>query len=153
MAWDLTEKEIESVKHLLPESMVLLMQVIGAQATYKLVRRWGGINLPVGMNKTRAGQQLHARLAEEVGEEAAGKISQIYGQQRFLWVPKCQEALRELRNRQIRARLDDLTMRQDALSMPWAVKQLALEYDLTDRQIWYIAKETDIEPDPQMALI
>ena len=105
------------------------------------------------MNKTRAGQQLHARLAEEVGEEAAGKISRIYGQQRFLWVPKCQEALRELRNRQIRARLDDLTMRQDALSMPWAVKQLALEYDLTDRQIWYIAKETDIEPDPQMALI
>lgn len=153
MNWDLTEEDFAAVRHLLPESVVVLMQIVGAEAAFKLVKRFGGINLPVGMNKTRAGKILHARLAEEVGEENAAKIGRVYGGQRFLWLPRCQDAMRELRNRQIRAKLDRLTMDREAPhSMPEAVRAVALEYGLTDRRVWYIAKETDIEPAPQNAL-
>ena len=152
MAWSLSEKDFDDVRHLLPDGAVDLIQVVGADAAYRLIKRWGGTSLPVGMNKTRNGKILHAKLAEEIGEENALKIGRIFGRQRFLWVPKCQEALRELRNRQIRARLDELTMGGGIYSMPEAVRKTAVEYDLTDRQIWYIAKQADIEASPQPAL-
>ncbi|WP_107878534.1 Mor transcription activator family protein [Neisseria animaloris] len=152
MAWEMTEQDFNSVGHLLPEGAIDIIQVIGPDAAYQLIKRWGGINLPVGMNKTRAGKMLHAKLAEEIGEENAGKISRVYGGQRFLWIPKCQDAMRELRNRQIRAKLDIMTMR-DKLGMPEAVRQIAIEYNLTDRQVWNISKLPDIEPSPQINLI
>ncbi len=148
----MTEQDFNSVGHLLPEGAIDIIQVIGPDAAYQLIKRWGGINLPVGMNKTRAGKMLHAKLAEEIGEENAGKISRVYGGQRFLWIPKCQDAMRELRNRQIRAKLDIMTMR-DKLGMPEAVRQIAIEYNLTDRQVWNISKLPDIEPSPQINLI
>ncbi|MCS4534261.1 Mor transcription activator family protein [Neisseria montereyensis] len=152
MAWSLTEQEFDNVRHLLPDGAIDLIQVVGADAAYRMIKRWGGTSLPVGMNKTRNGKILHANLAEEIGEENALKIGRLFGKQRFLWVPKCQDALREVRNRKIRAQIDDLTMR-GSYSMPEAVRKIAVEYNLTDRQIWYIAKQTDIDASPQMALI
>lgn len=145
MAWNVSAEDFEAVKHMLPDSMLELMQVIGFDATYTLVKRFGGINIPVGMAKTPAGKVLHARLSEEIGEDNAYKVSRIFGHQRFLWVPKCQDAMRELRNRKIRAELDRLTMRPHNYSMPTAVRTVALDFGLTERQIWYIAKETDIQ--------
>lgn len=152
MAWSLNKKDFDEVRHLLPDGAIDLIQVVGADAAYRLIKRWGGTSLPVGMNKTRNGKILHANLAEEIGEENALKISRIFGRQRFLWVPKCQDALREVRNRKIRAQIDDLTMR-GSYSMPEAVRKIAVEYNLTDRQIWYIAKQADVDASPQMALI
>ena len=57
--------------------------------------------------------------------------------------------MRELRNRKIRAELDRLTMRPHNYSMPTAVRTVALDFGLTERQIWYIAKETDIQESKQ----
>ena len=148
-----TEAELRAMSAALPENAVLLAQVVGWEATFKLVKRWGGINIPVGMNKTRAGKILHAKLAEEIGEAAAGKISRLFGKQKFLWIPKCEDALRKIRDRKIRAELDRLTDKENGYSMPEAVRETALAFGLTDRRIWYIAKEPDFEPDTQPSLL
>ena len=104
----MSEQDFADIRHLLPDSVLGLMQVAGEEHTFTLIRRFGGTNIPVGKNYQKSGKALHAMLAEEVGEEAALRIGAAYGSQRMVWIPKCEHATRELRDRFIRRRFDEL---------------------------------------------
>lgn len=67
----MSEQDFADIRHLLPDSVLGLMQVAGEEHTFTLIRRFGGTNIPVGKNYQKSGKALHAMLAEEVGEEAA----------------------------------------------------------------------------------
>ncbi len=146
---DVDDKDLRDLRHLLPESVAQMAAVAGWEAVLRLVSRFGGTHFPVGANRTRQGRLLHARLAEEVGEAAAARLERAYAGQRSLWLPKCDGALRELRDRAVRRGFDRLS--DEGFSSPEATALLALEHNLSQRRVWDILKKTDALP-PQLPL-
>ncbi len=136
------EQDFEAVRHLLPESVMAMVTLIGAEPTLQLLRAYGGTTFPVSRNIKKAGQATHAALAEVVGDKAADKLCTAFGHQQKLWLPRCDKAVRELRHRKIRRQFDELTGK-DGMTAFWAVQNLAGAHRLTDRTVWDILKETD----------
>lgn len=141
-----TEQDLSQLRHLLPPAFEQLLTVAGEEATFTLVRHYAGTHIPIGQNKIKAGKVLHAMLAETVGEEIALKIEAAYATQRKIYIPKCESAVLELRNRFIRRQFDDWT-RNNGMSATLAVNNLVAEHKLTDRRIWTILKQADRLPE------
>lgn len=143
MNWEMTEQDFKDVGHLLPESVVALITVAGVEAVLHLVKNYGGTNFPVSNRKRNSRQSLalHAMLAEEVGEEAACRIENAYGDAPYIHIPRCLGAMLELRNRFIRRQYDEMTAA--GASDLIAVRDLSLAHRLACRQIRYILKDTD----------
>ena len=87
-------------------------------------------------------------LVEIVGtEELAQQLETMYLAERGFYVPKCEDAFREMRDRQIRRDFDRLTGQKIyPMKAYLAVRNLALDYGLTERRVWEIMKNTDIAP-------
>lgn len=141
-----TDADFQELQHLLPPSFLSLIAVAGTEAAFALVRQLGGTHFPVGKNQTAAGKRLFASLAEIVGEPIADKISRAYETERKIWIPKCQDAVLEMRNRLIRRQFDELTA-NGHMSAQLAVRNLALAHNLTERWVWEITVQTDKTPE------
>lgn len=128
---------LSDMKHLLPATIQTLAGLIGLPKTLKLVDELGGTTFPVAQGKTRAGEIRFAALAEVVGEGAATIIAKHFASEK-LYIAKCADALRLVRNAQICAEFDQISTEQGS---PAAVVQLALKYRLSDRQIEKILKQ------------
>lgn len=136
---ELNQKDLAELKHLLPPSFFNVMTIIGLEKTFLLVQKFGGTCFRIGQNKRKAGQILHFCLAEQVGEEAATRIETALAGQRELYIPKCDQVLRELRNRQMRREFDELTTRSMyPMTGVMAANNLARAYHLSTRQVWTI---------------
>ena len=140
--WEMTEQDFADVKHLLPQSVVALITVIGLEAAFHMVKVWGG-TISNRRRNTRQSRILHAQLVEDIGEEAAGRLERAYVGQPFLAIPRCWDAMRELRNRFIRRQYD--AMSAEGLSDLFIVRELVLAHKLSTRNIRYILKEADRE--------
>ena len=146
--FSMTEADFADIRHLLPESVLGMIQVAGLEAAFALIKRYGGTHFPIGKNQTKAGKLLHAMLADEVGDETAARLGRVYASQRSLWLPKCEGALLELRDRYIRRQFDELTGRDRyRLTAQQATRSLALAHNLTQRRIWDILKQPDKTPE------
>lgn len=141
-----TEQDLSQLRHLLPPTFEQLIVVAGDEAAFTLVRHYSGTHIPIGQNKTKAGKVLHAMLAEAVGEDIALKIEAAYATQRKIYIPKCESAVLELRDRLIRRQYDDFVLNHRMTDM-LAVNNLAREHNLTDRQIRNIIKQADRLPE------
>lgn len=97
-------------------------EAIGLPAALALVERWGGV--PVWVPKQVTSEHP---LVELLGLEAAGKLSELYGGD-YLRVPRCARAVRLARDAEIQRRYRN----------GQTAKKLALQYHLTERQIWNI---------------
>ena len=139
------EADFNAVRHLLPDSVMEMVGLIGAEMTLALLRAYGGTSFPVSCNKTPGGRATHAALSEVVGEGAADKLCLAFGPRQRLWMPKCDGAIRELTHRKIRRQFDEL-VNKDGMAAFWAVQSLAQCHKLTDRSIWNILKKTDSSP-------
>lgn len=119
-------------KHLLPETFTQLVTVIGFLPAFQLVQRLGGTSIPLGAKTV-----LHFSLTEIMGEDLATRLETAFKGQRKLYIPKCDQVIRQLRNQLIRTQFDDATIheKQSAMSV---VKRLAREYQMTERWIWEI---------------
>lgn len=140
------EKDLMQLRHLLPPAFEQLVRLVGEEVAFVLVRKYSGTYMPIGKNQFKAGKVLHAMLVEAVGEEIALKIEAAYATQRKIYIPKCEHAVLELRNRFIRRQFDELTANGHMTAMT-AVNNLVAEHQLTDRRIWAILKETDKLPE------
>lgn len=149
------EQDFDTLRELLPESVLQIVRIAGVAAAVALVRHYGGTFFPMGQSKNKFGKILFAALAEVVGNEQAERLSRAFATQRGLYIPKCDTALIELRDRQIRRDFDTLTGQQPH-TMPayLAARNLAREYRLSERQIWRILKQLDsvCQPPPQSSL-
>lgn len=145
---EFSEDDFRDVRHLIPEAFWAVVRVVGVSNAWDMVRHWGGTFFPVGQNRRGAGKKLHAVLVEIVGtEELAQQLEIMYMAERGFYVPKCEDAFREMRDRQIRRDFDELTGRPHYPMRAYlAVRNLALSYGLTERSVWRILKGTDLPP-------
>jgi hypothetical protein len=124
----------------LPTSARDLAETVGLQSALAIVERWGGVGLWVPV-QWRADAPPTQRLLAALGERTARRLWEVY-RGTHLDVPKCDRALRMLRDDEIRAR-----KRQGA-----TVARLAREHHLTERQIYNIAAAPAVQDDGQADL-
>jgi hypothetical protein len=121
----------------LPESVRTLIALIGLPLTLRMVDRFGGTTLYLYRSDA-----CLAKLTAAVGKEAAEKIIKFFGNTPVT-IATCRRALVILRNRDILAKFDRLTM-EEKLSARAAVNQIVLDYspNLHERSVWRILKTT-----------
>lgn len=109
-----------------------IVEVIGEAAALKLVHKYGGTSprLPALRNCT-----TEHDLAVVIGLDLLTKLVVVTGGARWLYVPKCAKGLREARNREIVA----------AYTAGEPVEVIARRYNLSDRQVWNILKQTVVD--------
>lgn len=133
--------QLDSVLGLLPRVIRQVVDAIGPGAALQLVETFGGSTYRVPLRKSAAGEKQFQLVADVVGPDAAQQLVDKFGGQE-LYLANCADALRELRNREIRTEFDRLTQTEQLAAMR-AVALMAPRFRKSDRQIWRILKETD----------
>ena len=123
------EIDLSRFRHLLPETMVQIVDVIGVKASLDLVKAIGGARFKFGKGKNDT-PRLNM-LFSAIGEEQTYALLRVFGGEE-LYVPRCEEALRELRNEQFRHDFFYLTERQ-GMSRLMAMSALCPRYKISDR--------------------
>lgn len=121
--------EFESVEHYLPETVKEIVGVIGLPATEKLIKAFGGFSFQFSNGKV-----YFDKLKEVLGQDDAVKL-QAYMGACEVYLPRCETALRMLRNQQIYADYCQLT-EQGGLSGRLAIMQICPKYSVCDRVAW-----------------
>lgn len=68
------EEDFEAVRHLLPESVLALITIIGLTETVELVKNLGGTTYPLRQGRTKGSESRLAYLEEIVGGAAMEKM-------------------------------------------------------------------------------
>lgn len=134
------------VADLLPTAITEMVDVIGMEATLRLVSELGGADFDVP-NGRRDSYRLSV-LKAILEEAELDALLAVYGGAR-IYIPRCEAALRELRNQRFCAHVRTL-MDKEHLSQKAAVQKLIAEYGITERWAYEILKERS---DLQMLLI
>ena len=111
----------------LPASLRELRDLIGINATLKLVESWGGIHL-----KVPGHYRDDHHLVRIIGQAATVKLVQHYGATP-LYIPRAARLVQALRNIEIAERYDNNV----------SAERLAREYGISERQIWNILKRPE----------
>lgn len=116
----------------LPQTAQRLVQLVGWEKTFALLRALGGVSFPVpmGANNNPSGAKRFATLAEIVGEVGAATIVEEYGGD-VLYIPNIKTALRRAWARAV----------VDFYSAGATLEETALAFGLTSRRVSYICKE------------
>lgn len=113
---------------LLPPLLQDFERLIGLDATMALVRHSGGLRIyiPTPERVTR-----DHPFAHEIGLDNLSKLAEVYGGEAHFQLPKAERALIQVRNARI----------AHAFSTHKTARELAMEYNLTERQIVRIVAE------------
>lgn len=133
---------LEQVKSLLPQQIQDIADAIGLPATQRLVEQLGGTTWTVAKGVRRLGIIRHEALKEIVGEDAA-KIMTARWSNVPMYIPKCDTALRRMRDLQINRQFEQGV--REGISANTLVAELARSNSLSDRQIWKILKQPTVE--------
>lgn len=125
--------DFENVEHYLPESIKEIVSVIGLADTEKLVKAFGGVSFKVSQRET-----YFSRLREVLGQEAVVKLWQ-YMSGAEVYIPRCDGALRILRNQRLYADFCHLT-EKNGVSGRMAMLELCPKYQICDRTAWEIVR-------------
>ncbi len=127
-------------KSYLPAVAQELAEAVGLPKALRLVETLGGTTFPVPKRETKQGELRFAVLSDVVGVEAAEVLVRRYGST-DLYIPKCAEAMRRLRDAAICREYDTLIQ---STSGNEAVQRLARSHRLSDRQIFNILKREPV---------
>lgn len=128
------EFRLEDLEDLLPETVRQIVDVIGFDATQKLVNRFGGARFPIGCGKLSSGERRLSLLRETIGEESTRLLVKHFGGEDTLVIPRCAAALREWRNRCFYAEMDDMVNGGESLRM--ALTLVAPKYGFANTWAW-----------------
>lgn len=137
--------EFEDVEVYLPETVKEIVEVIGLPAAVALVKSFGG----TGFYLTQNGLD-YERAVSAIGEELAKKLTAYY-HRAYLYLPKCDVALRVLRNRAFNA--DFLALTGSGKSGRAAMIDLCGKYKISDRQGWEIVYSFRRRPNHRQGLL
>ena len=132
----MTDLDLSRVQHLLPDSMLDIVEAIGVKAACDLVKAIGGARFKFG--KGRQDTPRLNILFSAIGEAKAYDLLRVFGGEE-LYVPRCEEALRELRNEQFRR--DFIALTTNGVSKLMAMSQLCPEYKISERTGYTIVRD------------
>lgn len=121
----------------LPKTAQTFVALIGLPSTLILVDKFGGKDV-----RLHKGGDSVARLAAHIGEDAANKIFHYFGSDQIN-VPKCDDALKAVRNARIHADYDRLTG-AEGKSDREAVHCLVDAFGLSERQVRRVLKTSSV---------
>ncbi|WP_314140404.1 Mor transcription activator family protein [Buttiauxella noackiae] len=125
--------ELEQVKSLLPETVLSIAELIGFPATANLLKVLGGTTFPVGKGVRALGAARMRILKEAIGDENTAILVEHFGGT-MLYLPRCDRALRELRNRSFMIEFE--LLREQDISSLRIMTQLCPKYGFSDRFAW-----------------
>jgi len=137
----LDDLRLDDVQDLLPASAQALVAALGLSDAREVIRNLHGTTVEIPKCRTHAGYACYEYLAERVGYSVAERLVKYFGGE-ALYVPRCEFALVEATYRAIRRDFDCATQ-SGGQSSGQAVRDLALRYGYSDRQIWSILKLSD----------
>ncbi|EBD0702914.1 mor transcription activator family protein [Salmonella enterica] len=131
--------ELERVQRLLPDSALQLIDVLGWPATARLISAFGGATLSAksGVRAERSGG-VHKLLRSVLTEDESKALTRYLGGAPF-YIPRCDQALRALRNARF---LSELHQQQDTgHSIRQSLALLCPRYGISDRYAWRLIRE------------
>ncbi|MEE1950993.1 Mor transcription activator family protein [Pseudomonas alcaligenes] len=131
-------QNLEQVRELLPPAVRRIAELVGLPAAIKLVEALGGTSWYFARGVGRHGQARVAALSEIVGDEAAERLAFYLHERDTVYIPKCDTALRSLRDIEIHRQFDQAM--REGISANTVVAELARTYELSDRHVWRILK-------------
>ena len=111
----------------LPESLTEVVEVIGLASTIELIKSYGGTRVFIPKN-----MKTQHKLANLLGLEQARRLSHYFGGE-SLSIARAASSIRSERNKTIVRRYD----------AGEGVGSLAIEFQLTERQIYTILSKTE----------
>lgn len=136
---------LAQLKRVLPQQVLDIAEAIGMPATQELVEALGGTTWPVAQGKSRSGIIRHEALIGIIGVDAADIMAKHWANVP-LYIPRCDVALRSLRDYKINTEFEQGV--REGISANILVAELARSNKLSDRRIWEILKTpTQQEPD------
>lgn len=128
-----TGEAVTDAQDALPRVAREIRDLVGEEALIRLVLKFGGTHLDMPANPALIERsRVVERVADEIGWGAAKQLAEHYRGHR-LHMPLCKQAVLKIRRRAIRQALD--------AGNPAAV--IARRYGITERAVWYAAKEPD----------
>lgn len=131
------QPDYEQVQELLPESVQQIASLIGFPATSKLIRQFGGVQFRIGKGLRSAGQRRIALLQETLTPEQVALLMQHFSGE-DLYIPRCQNAWREWRNRCFLAEIGQLKAEGESLTM--ALTLLCPKYGIAATRAWELLR-------------
>lgn len=122
----------------LPSSLDQVVVAIGESATLALVEAFGGTTQRLPAMSNIASHHFVA----VIGEVLLTGLVKTIGSARFIYIPKCVDGMRKRR---------DQAIVRDYLNGV-GVEELARKHYLSDRHVWRILKETNMQDDRQRDL-
>lgn len=124
-------QNLQDFAELLPPVVLEMVKQVGFADTEKIVQTFGGVSFCF-----TDGAVYFPKLVALIGRESAVKLRR-YFQSEVLYIPRCQVALRMLRNQQFQADFYYLTEEMNK-SARLAMLELCPKYQISDRYGWKI---------------
>ena len=131
------QPDYEQVQELLPESVQQIASLIGFPATSKLIQQFGGVQFRIGKGLRSSGQRRIALLQETLTPEQVTLLMQHFSGE-DLYIPRCQDAWREWRNRCFLAEIEQLKAEGESLTM--ALTLLCPKYGIAATRAWELLR-------------
>lgn len=125
-----TQPLADFIMESLPNSVLGFVQLIGLEATLAMVSKFGGAE--IRFVKDRSNLKFE-RISNVIGVDAAMRLADEYNGERWIYIPRCDKALRKIRDREIVCEYDELINK--GWSCREAANELAIKHGINYRQI------------------
>ena len=125
---------LEDVAELLPETVQQMVDLVGFPTVEKIITNFGGATF-----RFTDGVHYFPKLKALIGLESAVKLREVFRGE-WVYIPRCETALRVLRNYRFKADFDCLTQHLNK-SGRMAMLELCPKYQLSDRSGWEIVAQ------------
>jgi Mor family transcriptional regulator len=130
----ISQDELQQLSRLLPDATHELIRVLGFAATARLIARFGGVTLYLHNGRDSLSERsIYRMLCDALSEEDVSLLFRTLGGAP-LYIPRCEQALRTLRNTRFLAELADHC--QGGASIREAMAELCPRYGFSDRIAW-----------------
>lgn len=127
----------DELAELLPSQVVDIAQFIGFAKALMLVKGMGGVDFAVPRGLTKNRSEREQRLVDAIGVEAAKNFMAVFGGAR-LYIPRCEQLLRQVRNRKFCECIDSAV--DSGMTQTKAVQKFAYEFGMTERNGYKVLK-------------
>lgn len=125
---------LEDVAELLPETVQQMVDLVGFPTVEKIITNFGGATF-----RFTDGVHYFPKLKALIGLESAVKLREVFRGE-WVYIPRCETALRVLRNYRFKADFDCLTQHLNK-SGRMTMLELCPKYQLSDRSGWEIVAQ------------